>query len=177
MAAGLTEIATFVQDLVEVDCPLSREIWVLYSLLFWVMPGMLSRVSSDCNLSTHISRAFPSGTQPAPQGITWAWLVGRQGQSTAQLPTNCYGYQSSVFLPFEQLGNTAIEKCWAAVGLWQLQARNWGLAAPGWGLEHQHLSVWALKRALAVISHLQDVHFLFSTEITLIVLISVNISC
>lgn len=70
MAAGLSEIATFVQDLVEVDCPLLREIWVLYSLLFCVMSGMLSSVSNDCNLSAHISHAFPSGTQPAPQGIT-----------------------------------------------------------------------------------------------------------
>lgn len=110
------------------DCPLLREIWALYSLLFWVIPGMLSGVSNDCNISTRISCAFPSGTQPAPQGITWAWLVGRQGQSTAWLTTDCYGYQSSVFQPFEQLGNTAIEKHWAAVGLWQLQAQNWGLS-------------------------------------------------
>lgn len=40
-ASGVAGTARFVQELVEVDCSLLREIWMLWLILFWIVPGML----------------------------------------------------------------------------------------------------------------------------------------
>ena len=57
-ASGVAGTARFVQELVEMACLLLREIWVLYLLLFWLMPGTLYSVSNAFNVSTCIFNAF-----------------------------------------------------------------------------------------------------------------------